>query len=232
VETTAVAIDLSLAAEALKKDDGDRALLNAIERVRRLASCAVDLEHARKACAVLDRLEEADLPDTDKRPIKQSLLYSAISWYIRATWTSARKGERGSFAPKFDGHLAAMHDQIRDLRNGALAHVNFDADNGGDHPWHNACVALVADGERSAVYAFAGSTDFDESVQQILAVLVPAAQQQMAGSLDDARRSVEKMVAMATVGGVEFDIERYGVDLRLLFGSIENGKRALREILA
>jgi hypothetical protein len=93
-------------------------------------------------------------------------------------------------------------------------------------------VALVADGERSAVYAFAGSTDFDESVQQILAVLVPAAQQQMAGSLDDARRSVEKMVAMATVGGVEFDIERYGVDLRLLFGSIENGKRALREILA
>ncbi|MBB3348335.1 hypothetical protein [Sphingomonas sp. BK069] len=225
-----IAIDLARVASRLNDQVACPDLVKVIERTRRVASCVVDLEHAADALKVLADLDPQALPDSVVRPLRQSLLYSALSWYARATSTAAQRGERGSFAPRFDARLAEMHGKIRHLRNTAFAHVDFDAE-GHDFSWHSACVALVMDGVRQGVFSIAASSDYDPEISDMLTELVPAAHEQMLELESKARGTAVRMLADVAGDGFEVTMEDDALDLAHHFGSDEGGAVYLRALL-
>jgi hypothetical protein len=227
--TDCIAIDLSRLAARAAKASRFPGLVPAIEQAVGLASCAVDLEHAQQACDALERLETARRPTPDGEIIRKALLYSAVSHYIRATWSSAKKGERGSFAPKFRPPLDAWHREMRKLRNEALAHVRFDHDIA-EGVWHAASLVLIDNGARSRVFSLAASADYDTGIAKMLRELIPAARVQIDEQEARSRQGAAEMLAQAIGDGIEVRPED-GVDLERLFGDPEQGARFLRALL-
>lgn len=225
-----IAIDLSRLAERLNTESRLPGLIQSVNRARRIASCIVDLEHATDACNIISNLEKLSLSESNVSLIRQALLYSALSLYVRATITAAKNGERGSFEPQLDPHHYVMHEKIKDIRNTALAHVNLDMVDSGMQ-WHSACLAFVTNGKREGFFTIAASTNYDTEAFDILQELIPIAREQLMMKQDEAKTKAISMLIEAGGGMLNADTDVDSLDLVRHFGSKEEGISYLELLL-
>ncbi|QDM41448.1 hypothetical protein [Altererythrobacter sp. TH136] len=100
------------------------ALAGKIRRARELHSLHTDLVMALESVAALDNLLLAptDLSDHGKMITESALLNNAILLYARATKTASDERKGFDPRPRFDERQKAIHRELCDLRDAAIAH--------------------------------------------------------------------------------------------------------------
>jgi hypothetical protein len=124
VTTIGPTIDLGALARHLAGENRHRRLVGAIEKVVACHSLRSDLDIARETLDALDGLLSVELEsrETKRRIVEHALLCSAVVLYARATKTTSRS--RRGFDPRaqFSDAQKAVHREICDLRDDAIAH--------------------------------------------------------------------------------------------------------------
>lgn len=122
-------------------------LVGKIRRSRDLHSLATDLVMALESLDALDQLSvnAADPNDHTRLITESALLNNALVLYVRATKTESE--ERGGFdlRSRFDDQEKALHRELSDLRDCAIAHYGSGGTYGGE--WQAELVILQFSGE-------------------------------------------------------------------------------------
>ncbi|WP_294138361.1 hypothetical protein [Sphingomonas sp.] len=218
-------VDATKVATALAAKGGVPDLVNSFERARRIISCYADLQFAKQACEALAEIEPAeDHKGGASATLRQSLMFSAVSYYARATVTQSKskgKGERGPSRPVFDERLEAMHENVINIRNKALAHVYLD-DVDGEDDWHSAKVLMIEKPGGWWPASVTISSHYDPQVVRDLRELIPVAIAQIDDRVRERQDRAVKLLSQA-VAERPFDLqfEDFAVDLVETFGSEE-----------
>lgn len=142
--------DLTALSQRLFTEDRLKPLAGMINRAQDLASMRADLEIALESLDTLAALFAAPQSDDLSTSVTEyALLSNAVLLYARATKTTSVERRSFDLSSRFSEQEKIMHQELVDLRDGAIAHFG----SGGSYQglWHVEAVILQTNIESSRV---------------------------------------------------------------------------------
>ncbi len=213
--------NLSALADRLFREKRMLPLAGKIRRARDLHSLSTDLLMALESLDALDVQLKVDTdPDDHQKLITESaLLNNALVLYVRATKTESQ--ERGGFdlRPRFSTEEKAVHRELSDLRDSAIAHFGSGGSYEGE--WQAELVILQFSGEDAKPGVVTRRQTVDRNLVRRARSQVEVALALMRGIYHERLNEITEEINAAVVADAEFykEISVHPLNLELFMKS-------------